>query len=256
MQRFDDNQEKINLAARLGSLSGPTPVSQPKYEELLRLLRHPETGQLVVEVAGRRYNRLTDVTDKKVGQYVLKLAAHLLAFTNGMVATDAGVKSVYCPKVEEAPLPMPAAVPAPAAPGSPAVATPAAKETRAAEPYSAGVAPARPNPQPSPLIPHQAPAAVEEEKIQRRGIFGFARPTTSGPTRLPMLNLAGQINEIVQARLQNSPLAAGNRVEIRDDPGGGIQIYVNNVTYSSPDDIPDGNIRELIKGAIKEWERS
>lgn len=249
VQRFDDNEEKINLAARLGSLSNP----KPEYEELLRLLRHPETGQLVVEVAGRRYTRLTDVTDKKVGQYVLKLAAHLLAFTNGMVATDAGVKPVYHPKVGETPRPIPAPVSAPASPGA-ASAAPAAREVRAAEAYSPGVAPARPNPKPSLLTSHQAPAAaVEEEKVQRRGIFGFARPTTTGP-RLPMLNLAGQINDIVQARLLNSPLAASHRVEIRDDPGGGIQISVNDVSYSSPDDIPDSSIKELIKGAIKEWE--
>lgn len=249
MQRSYDNKEKIDLAARLGSSSNPNPGHQPEGEELLRLLRHPDTGQLVVEVAGRRYNRLTDVTDKKVGQYVLKLAAHLLAFTNGMIATDAGVKSVYHPKVEETPHPLPAS-PDPA----PVIASERAVEASGV--YSSGVAPAMTNARHSLLTSNQGPAAVvEEEKPQRRGIFGLSRPATSEP-RLPMLNLAGQINDIVQARLLNSPLAGSYRVEIRDDPGGGIRIYVNDVFYNSPDDMPDDRIKELIKGAVKEWERS
>jgi hypothetical protein len=76
------------------------------------------------------------------------------------------------------------------------------------------------------------------------------------PVNLPGLNLAAEINEIVQARLRHSPLAENNRVEISSDLGGGIRINVNGRIYSSPDEVPDQQIKELIQASIREWERS
>ena len=78
---------------------------------MLRLLRDPQSGQLIVEIAGQRYTKLAEITDKEIGQYILKLVAHLLAFTNGMIATEAGLKSVPAPKVGETPMPLAAAHP-------------------------------------------------------------------------------------------------------------------------------------------------
>ena len=69
------------------------------------------------------------------------------------------------------------------------------------------------------------------------------------------LNLAEEINDIVQTRLRYSPLAENNRIEITSDDHGGIRIEVNRQFYSSPDEVPDPDIKELIKAAIKEWER-
>jgi hypothetical protein len=73
---------------------------------------------------------------------------------------------------------------------------------------------------------------------------------------LPALNLAGQINEIVQTRLHYSPLAATTRLEITTDPGGGILINVNGRVYHGADEIPQPEVKELIKASIKEWEKS
>jgi hypothetical protein len=73
---------------------------------------------------------------------------------------------------------------------------------------------------------------------------------------LPSLNLAEEINRIVQARLLVSPLAATTDIEITDDLSGGIRIKVNGVPYPSPDDVPDPDARALIKASIKQWERS
>ncbi len=70
------------------------------------------------------------------------------------------------------------------------------------------------------------------------------------------LNLAEEIDKIVQSRLINSPLAGTTQLGIMADPGGGIQIDVNGHLYSSPDDIPDPEVKELIKASIKQWERS
>ena len=62
---------------------------------------------------------------------------------------------------------------------------------------------------------------------------------------LPSLNLAEEINRIVQARLLVSPLAATTDIEITDDLSGGIRIRVNGVPYASPDDVPDPDVKAL-----------
>lgn len=232
------------------------PLSEPvsansvsELVELLRLLRDPQSGQLIVEIAGRRYTKLAEIADKEMGQYILKLAAHFLAFTNGMVATDAGLKSFQAPKVGETPIP-------PAAP------TPAAPQRNVPEtPAPVSPAPAAPVPQPSPelesafLASLRAKPALEPPQPQRRGLFGRAKSAAAEPL-LPALNLAEQINEIAQARLRYSPLAGATRLEITSDPGGGILINVNGRLYHGPDEIPQPEVKELIKASIKEWEKS
>jgi hypothetical protein len=239
--------EPINLAARLGSSpesQAPVPpqaVSEPI--ELLRLLRHPASGQLIVEVAGQRYTKLAEISDKKIGQYILKLVAHLLVFTNGVILTGAGMKSLAVPKVEEVPEPLlapqerlrpQAPPPLPVSPPPPAVPAAPSPEVEAA--LLASLKAAAPTPPPPP----------------KRGFFG--RATSQPAPHIPGLNLAGEINEIVQARLRYSPLAQ-NRIEITADPRGGIRIQVNNNFYGSPDEIEEGEVKDLIKASIQEWER-
>jgi hypothetical protein len=237
----------IPLAARLDQLSSPAPTRQsPEPAELLRLLRHPRTGQLIVEVAGQRYNKLTDVTDKQVGQYILQLVSQLLAFTNGVIGTDAGVKAVYNPKVGKTPPPLvspqPATAPAPAAP--PQAAQPDSVPKPSPEAESAFLSSLQSRP-----LPPEPPSS--------RGLFGRPSPTPlSSPSILPGLNLADEINKIAQARLIASPLAAHTDLEITSDLAGGIRIKVNGVIYGSPDEIPSVEVRELIKASIKQWERS
>jgi len=86
-------------------------------------------------------------------------------------------------------------------------------------------------------------------------LFGFGK-TSSPPVEVPVLNLADEINNIAQKNLSRSPLAATNRLEITSVPGGGICINVNGQEYSSPDNIPDPDIKKLIKESIREWEKS
>ncbi|RMF04699.1 MAG: hypothetical protein D6768_02630 [Chloroflexi bacterium] len=218
-----ENQADVPPAAQ--------PDLQTQPQELLRLLRDPQSGRLIVEVGGQQFYRLSDIADKKMGHFVLKIAAHLLAFTNGVIVTDAGMKSIYNPKDKVSAVPAPLVVPEP-----PPVPPADAEATLLA----AMAAPATP-PAPTPTT--------------RRGLFGFGK-SSPAPTKIPSLNLADEINDIVQRRLSQSPLAADNRLEISSDPGGGIRITVNGQGYSSPDDIPDFAIRDLIKESIREWEKS
>ncbi len=203
-----------------------TPMQTPKIDlvappepaqltDLLHLWRDP-TGQLVVEIAGQRYTKLTEVTDKHIGQYILRLVAHLLAFTNGVIVTEAGLKSVYVPKIGEVPLP----------PFSAATVT---KTAQMAIP-------------PTPRL-IAIPVPIET-------VDPVTAPALSG------FNLADQINKFVQAHLALSPLAATTKIKIFSTFKGGIQIEVNGERYSSPDEVPQPAVKNLIKTAIQEWEKS
>jgi hypothetical protein len=248
-------EDKVDLAARLGNQPPrATPASEPA--ELLRLLRHPQTGDLIVEVAGNRYTKLADVDDKEIGQYLLELIGHLLVFSNGMIATRAGVKSVYLPKVGETPLPLTKPTPISELP----------------DPAAFGPSPPSEKPEPTPseseLVPPPPPEAEaafraslqgrssqEPPQPQRGGLFG--RPKPKSEAAVPSsFNLAEEINQIVQTRLMVSPLSATTDIEIVSDPSGGIQIKVDGISYASPDDISDPEVRTLIKESIKQWERS
>jgi len=229
----------------------PSPPPQPQAldepVELLRLLRHPQSGQLVVEIVGQRYTKLADITDKKVGQHILHLTAHLLAFTNGMIVTDAGMKSVYKPRVEETPPPL-----APSEPEANESTTPAVAP---AEPEAGPQPP--PSPKPPPLSSFENTTFHQPDPLQPQGgLLSRVTQPTPPPPSIPSLNLAGEINDLVQARLRYSPLAKSFRVDIKSDLSGGIRIDVNGQFYTSPDDVPDQEVRDLIKDAIKEWERS
>lgn len=232
-----------NVDAEATPISPPAGVPpNPEPVELLRLLRDSQSGQLIVEVGRQRYTKLADISDKKIGQYILRLAAHLLAFTNGVILTNAGMKSMGIPTMGQVPEPIapPRPTPAPASP-----------------PVSPPVPPAPPQVEAEFLASLRAQTAPgPQSKPQSRGFLGLGKVSSEPPPAVPSLNLADEINEIVQNRLRYSPLASTTQIEITSDPGGGIRIQVNNQFYSSPDDVPDQAARDLIKEAIKEWEKS
>ena len=222
--------------------SQPTPSFGPP--ELLRLLRDPESGQLVVDVNGQHYTKLADIDDKEVGQYILKLTAHLLAFTNGVIVTDAGMKSVYKPRLGQPPEPIAGSSTRPAAP----------PQTNTPEPLTVPKSSSEKNETIGALLGNTP--LPQSPPPQLGGLLSRVTLPPPPPATLPGLNLAAEINEIVQARLRYSPLAENNRVEIKSDLGGGIRINVNGQIYSSPDEVPDPQVKELIKASIKEWERT
>lgn len=244
------NEPTVDLAARLGSQANSTQQAEPV--ELLRLLRDPQSGQLIIHVGQQRYTKLADVADKEIGQYILKLAAHFLAFTNGMIATDVGVKSVYMPQVNETPQPIVPIPPAQPIQSSASAPIEAAKST-----------------QPDPDVPKPSPEAeaaflaslqtrppqLEPSSPPSRGLFGRSKPAPT-PSVLPALNLAKEINDIVQQRLLYSSSGPNNKVEITSALDGGIRINVNGAFYTSPDEVPDPEVKALIKDSIKQWERS
>ncbi len=67
------------------------------------------------------------------------------------------------------------------------------------------------------------------------------------------LSIVDQIDRILQAKLENSPLNKRG-IRLRSSLGGGLLILVGLDEYEWVDDIPEQEIQDVIREAIAEWE--
>lgn len=61
------------------------------------------------------------------------------------------------------------------------------------------------------------------------------------------------MDDILQEMVVNSPLNEKD-IHLMDDPQKGMKIWIGNSSYDDIEDISDSDVRELIKGAVAEWE--
>jgi hypothetical protein len=69
------------------------------------------------------------------------------------------------------------------------------------------------------------------------------------------LSIVAQIDTLLQARLENTPLANRGIRLIERTSLGGVEVYVGDQKYPSLDDVPDQEIKSAIRATIAEWER-
>ena len=104
------------------------------------------------------------------------------------------------------------------------------------------------------VMPEVTPSAHEI------GLTGVSRPTGSSdysPSSPGMsdMNLAKEIGEIVDELLANTPSLQQHAVDLLNAQTEGINFVVDGAVYAEVEDIPNPEIRELIRRATKEWER-
>ncbi|MBN1977570.1 MAG: hypothetical protein JW918_09230 [Anaerolineae bacterium] len=126
------------------------------------------------------------------------------------------------------------------------LASPETKQARLsqkpASPPSGQKVPHRPIPEPA--LPS---SAIEPPPL--------GKPVTGIPGRtLDPLNLAGEIDQMVQQKLKNRPDLAGRRVRLANSLDGGLRIYVDDHVFETVGDVTDFKVREIIRDAIREWE--
>jgi hypothetical protein len=73
---------------------------------------------------------------------------------------------------------------------------------------------------------------------------------------LDPLNLADEIDQMVQQRLRERADLANRRIRLASGLDGGLRIYVDGQIFEAVGDITDFRVRELIRDAIREWEGS
>jgi hypothetical protein len=110
-------------------------------------------------------------------------------------------------------------------------------------------------------------APSSNQRILRQGLYdpAFSLPSRSQrvlekPIRgmpgrmLDPLNLADNIDQMVQERLRGRPDLAGRRIRLASALDGGLRIYVDDETFEAVGDVTDFKVRELIRDAIREGE--
>ncbi len=65
--------------------------------------------------------------------------------------------------------------------------------------------------------------------------------------------MVGQIDAILQSRLAGTPLA-GHGIRVIESVEGGAAIMVGAQRYPGVADVPDPEIKAVLKAAIAEWE--
>jgi hypothetical protein len=113
-------------------------------------------------------------------------------------------------------------------------------ETFAGPPTQSKPAPVQPTPPPSqPLPPLTTPRPSTIAKEDR--------PSA------PANSIVSQIDSVLQARLEGTPL--GERgIFLTQSPEGGVIVYVGLTRYNGVDEVSDPEIKAAIRAAISEWE--
>jgi hypothetical protein len=206
----------------------PTPLAQtrepvPGDVLLMRVLRDRE-GLLVVEVDGQRYRRLFDIRDGEVGQRVLNIINLLAAFSKGR---ESRVPLPPSPQpVQEVPQ-----APAPTLPPADAVVE---KESQAF------------------LDQLQQQAQPKKTRITTDPVP--FRPRNEARDGLISLNLAAEIDQLLQIRVKASPEFSQRFIHVDTAPDGGLRFRVDDGRYSGIDEIPDPQVQALMRATIAEWE--
>jgi hypothetical protein len=71
---------------------------------------------------------------------------------------------------------------------------------------------------------------------------------------LPANSMIGQIDVILQSRLVGTHLE-DRGIFLAQSPEGGVNVYVGLTRYAGIDEVPDPDIKAIIRAAITEWER-
>ncbi len=106
---------------------------------------------------------------------------------------------------------------------------------------AASAAPAKPDTRPHPKEPIGTPEMPTSSRRTRPG-----RPAPAPP------NIAHQIDEIVQELRSETNITQA--VRIVSGISGGVNILVGLERYEYIDDIPDAEVKALVKRAVKIWE--
>jgi hypothetical protein len=238
----------IPSGSPLTELREETKIQRERIEpmglkEIMRILRDEDTGAIVVEAEGRQYRQLVEIRDGRIGSQVLEAIADLIKFTGGIV-TGQWAK------------PVPTSAPTVERPPQPQVVEPASlPRTMAAEPPSSDEEEAFLRR----LREKDLQASKTPAREARPGIMGFIRrqkPQAAAEGTGAGGTFIDEIEEILQRMISIAPTPLGKEVHVRTGPDGSLQIESDGQYFSRPDEVPDPTIRDLIKAAVKEWERS
>lgn len=201
--------------------------------EVMRVLRVPPMGALVVQIGDRRLTTISQVTDDKSRRRLLAAIGELIDFAGGyQTLAEAGVAPPL-PQVESVSphLDIEEELTAEQA----AFLDELQREMRGGAPLepSAG---SQTGSVPLDEVPLTSPA-----------------PELQGSAGAGM-SFVAEIDGILQKHVSRNPALAQRSIHLRQSPGESLQIVVDKRVYSHPNEIEDNEVKQVLKRALKEWE--
>jgi len=215
-----------------------------KEIEMMRVMRVPPIGKLVIDANEERYTALPEVTNPKIRQRILAAIGELVDFCGGYnVLEDAGVVPQLTPSVP-----------------------------KQAEEIEKSVSTGQLRQQEEFLDSLERQVEEVKNKPQKKGRMGgmFSsntsrndaqplveisetgdiQPTIVSPKQL---SIAEQIDLVLQKHIAANPEMSNRGIRLEQSPTGGLQILADGNRYEKPADIEDSAVQGIIKAAVKEW---
>ncbi len=207
------------------AFAAPVPVArqtetapEPDSALLMQVWQNNE-GVLVVEIDGQQYRHLYDIREGAVGRQLLETINRLVAFSKGQET--------------RAVPPTPSAMPTAVSPSSDA--SIAAQSQAIIEQMQEQTEPPSPKRRiTADPVPFRGRGATEQLGIT--------------------LNLADEIDRLLQVRVSASPEYRQHYIHVTDAPDRALRFEVDGTHYNSLDDVPDPGVQSLIRAAITDWE--
>jgi hypothetical protein len=227
--------KKSGVQSRAQNAAGRKPASTSQatdsdFSEVARLLRDRRTGSLVVEMNGKIQPAASDLNAGE--QHHLSVAARDLRSWLGLPASEPAASTANA-----------AATPGrPASPVQPATPPPTASI---------------PSPQPASTgrIASAGTTSPKVTPVKANPLDAFARSRSAAVSQAPAFkSITAQVDDILQRILAESPLA-GRGIQLSESPEG-VVVEVGVDKYLGVDAVPDEEVRQLIRQAVAEWERS
>ncbi len=91
------------------------------------------------------------------------------------------------------------------------------------------------------------------ETRPRKFIFGKPKELSKEIPK-ELKSIAVQVDEILQEKLADSPQIT-QAIRLLELPGKGVAVMVNNTQYEGVGEVPDPDVRQIIQASVAEWER-
>lgn len=203
--------------------------SDPNLSELVRLMRHRQTQDLVVKMDGKTFMAASELTSTQHRK--LSLVSSVFSRWLSLATPEAS-------DAETVPLEA-AAQPEEQAMEDFLTAT---AEPKSAEAYL-GYTP-----------PFSAESMQEIKPVSTQlpdMVGGFLTPTPKPDTEIK--SIASQINDILQEQLVGTPLASRG-ITVNEGHDRGVMVTLDGKQYQGVMDVPDDDVRRAIRAAVLEWE--
>jgi hypothetical protein len=208
--------------------------ADPNLAEVARLLRDKTTQELVVTMNGHSFRFASELNPgqlRRLGFTSKVLAKWLADAPPGLLSDETPVSASGEPALEEQPSSDNEWIPAESVPQE--------QKANFTPPFVA---------EPMPTV---KPVSTQITDV----VGSILNPTSPPSSSAEFKSIAMQIDEILQEMIANTPFEKRG-ITVNDAPDQGVMVTLDGKKYLGVKDVPDEEVRSLIRTAAAEWERT